>query len=161
MNFTSVALNIPEETNIIFGQTHFIKTVEDLYEIMVGQVPSSRFGLAFCEASGVCLIRSDGNNEELINTSIENMKKVGAGHTFIIMMKDVFPINVLNAVKDCPEVCRIYCATANPVEVILAETDQGRGILGVIDGFAPKGVEEEKDKEYRKNLLRQFGYKRG
>ncbi len=161
MNVTTVALNIPKECNIILGHTHFIKTVEDLYEIMVCQVPSSRFGLAFCEASGVCLIRSDGNDEELINASIANMQKVAAGHTFIIMMKDIFPINVLNAVKNCPEVCRIYCATANPVEVIITETDQGRGIMGVIDGFAPKGVEEGKDKEYRRNLLRQFGYKRG
>ncbi len=161
MNITTVALDIPEESNIILGQTHFIKTVEDLYEIMVAQVPSSRFGLAFCEASGVCLIRNDGNDEELINTSIANMQKVAAGHTFLIMMQDVFPINVLNAVKNCPEVCRIYCATANPVEVIIAETDQGRGIMGVIDGFSPKGVEEEKDKDYRRKLLRQFGYKRG
>ncbi len=160
MNITTVKLNLPEESNIIFGQTHFIKTVEDLYEIMVSQVPSSRFGLAFCEASGVCLIRSDGNDEELINAAIENMNHVAAGHTFIIMMKDIFPIHVLNAVKNCPEVCRIYCATANPVEVIIAETDQGRGVMGVIDGFAPKGVEKEKDKEYRYRLLRQFGYKK-
>ncbi len=161
MNITTVSLTIPEESNIILGQTHFIKSVEDLYEIMVSQVPSARFGLAFCEASGHCLIRSDGNDEALIHTAIENMKEVAAGHSFLILMKEVFPINVLNAVKNCPEVCRIYCATANPVEVIVAETDQGRGILGVIDGFAPKGVEEEKDKEYRRHLLRQFGYKRG
>ncbi len=161
MDFSTVKLKIPEGSNIILGQTHFIKTVEDLYEIMMSQVPSSKFGIAFCEASGDCLIRSDGNDPELIETAISNMEQVAAGHTFIIIMKEAFPINVLNAVKDCPEVCRIFCATANPVEVVIAETGQGKGIMGVIDGSSPKGVEQEKDKTARQDLLRKFGYKRG
>jgi hypothetical protein len=152
-------LVFPEGCNIIFGQTHFIKSVEDLYEIMVGSTPNPRFGLAFSEASGPCLLRTAGTDSEMTKVAEENALKIGAGHTFIIVMKDVFPINVLNAVKACPEVCRIFCATANPVEVILAETEQGRGVLGVIDGFSPKGVEAEKDIQERKALLRKFGYK--
>jgi adenosine/AMP kinase len=161
MDLSTVRLDFPEDGNIILGQTHFIKSVEDLYEIMVTQVPSSRFGLAFCEASGVCLIRSDGNDPELIDCAVANMQKVAAGHAFLIVLKEAFPINVLNAVKACPEVCQVFCATANPVEVLIAETDQGRGIMGVIDGFPPKGVEQEKDKTYRKEFLRKIGYKRG
>ncbi|MEK6776669.1 MAG: adenosine-specific kinase [bacterium] len=161
MDLSTVKLDIPKDCNIILVQTHFIKTVEDLYEVMVGQVPSCRFGMAFCEASGPCLIRSDGNNPELIETAVGNMQKIAAGHTFIIVMKDAFPINVLNAVKNCPEVCTIFCATANPVEAVIAETGHGRGIMGVIDGSPPKGVEQEKDKASRLDLLRKFGYKRG
>lgn len=152
-------LVFPEGCNIIFGQTHFIKSVEDLYEIMVASTPNPTFGLAFSEASGPCLIRTAGTDAGMTKVAQENAFKIGAGHTFIIVMKDVFPINVLNAVKACPEVCRIFCATANPVEVILAETEQGRGVLGVIDGFSPKGVEAEKDIQERKALLRKFGYK--
>jgi len=161
MDFSTVKLEFPKDANIILGQTHFIKTVEDLYEIMVGQSPSSKFGLAFCEASGPCLIRSDGNDPDLVEAATGNMQKVAAGHTFMIIMKDIFPINVLNAVKNCPEVCQIFCATANPVEVVIAETEQGRGIMGVIDGFPPKGTEQENDKENRQVFLRKIGYKRG
>jgi len=152
-------LFFPEGCNIVCGQTHFIKTVEDLYEIMMGSTPNPKFGIAFCEASGPCLIRKAGTDEELINVAVENASKIAAGHTFIVVMKGIFPINVLNAIKDCPEVCHIFCATANPVEVIIAETEQGRGVLGVIDGFPPKGIETEKDIEERKALLRKFGYK--
>ena len=152
-------LVFPEGSNIILGQTHFIKTVEDLYEIMAGSTPNPKFGLAFCEASGPCLVRKAGTDEELIKTAVDNALKIGAGHTFIIVMQDIFPINVLNGVKGCQEVCRIFCATANPVEVIVAQSGQGRGILGVIDGFPPQGVEAEKEIEERKVLLRKFGYK--
>lgn len=160
MNATTEKLDIPEDCNIILGQSHFIKTVEDLYEIMAGQVPGARFGLAFCEASGPCLIRQEGNDSRLMDAAVGNARKIAAGHTFIIVMQDAFPINVLNAIKNCPEVCRIFCATANPVEVILAETEQGRGVMGVIDGFPPKGVETEKDEKDRHDLLRKFNYKR-
>ena len=153
-------LEIPEGHNIIFGQTHFIKTVEDLYEIMMGTAPNSRFGIGFCEASGHCLVRGEGNDETLKEMALKSAARIGAGHTFIIVMKDAFPINVLNAVKMCQEVCSLYCATANPVEVILAQTEQGRGVLGVIDGFSPKGIEKEDDVAWRKELLRKFRYKR-
>jgi adenosine/AMP kinase len=159
MELRSVRLNIPEGCNIILGQTHFIKTIEDLYEILVGSVPNIRFGIAFNEASGPCLIRKEGNESELVNVAVENMREVGAGHSFAIVVKNAFPINLLNAVKLCPEVCSIYCATANPVEVIVAETGQGRAILGVVDGFSPKGVEGEGDIQARKEMLRKFGYK--
>ncbi len=152
-------LEIPEGCNIIFGQSHFIKTVEDLYEIMIGTIPQSKFGVAFCEASGHCLIRGEGNDAAMKEAAVKNAQKVGAGHTFIIMMKDAFPINVLNAVKMCQEVCTLYCATANPVDVILAQTEQGRGVLGVIDGASPKGVEAEDGVAWRKELLRKFKYK--
>ena len=161
MDFSTVRLEIPEEANLILGQSHFIKTVEDLYEIMVSQVPGARFGLAFCEASGPCLIRSEGNDPELTRTAVANMERVAAGHAFCILMKGAFPINVLNAVKACPEVCRIFCATANPVEVLLARTEQGNGILGVVDGLPPKGVEGEEERAARTALLRKIGYKRG
>jgi uncharacterized protein len=153
-------LVIPEGANLILGQTHFIKTVEDLYEILVGAVPGSKFGLAFSEASGHCLIRVEGNDPELIAAATENQRLLAAGHTFNILLKDAFPINVLNAIKLCPEVCRIFCATANPVQAILAQTEQGRGILGVVDGFSPQGVEGDEDRAWRHNLLREFGYKR-
>jgi len=152
-------LEIPEGCNIIFGQSHFIKTVEDLFEIMMGTIPNAKFGIAFCEASGHCLVRSEGNDETMKEAAIKNAAKIAAGHTFVIVMKDAFPINVLNAVKTCQEVCTLYCATANPVEVILAQSEQGRGVLGVIDGFSPKGVEKEEGVAWRKDLLRKFKYK--
>ena len=152
-------LEIPEGANIIFGQSHFVKTVEDLYEILIGSVPGIQFGLAFSEASFHCLIRSVGNDPELEAAAIRNTQNLQAGHTFNILMRQGFPINVLNAIKNCQEVCTIFCATANPVEVILARTDQGSGVLGVIDGSSPKGVEGEKDKVWRKDLLRKIGYK--
>jgi adenosine/AMP kinase len=159
MEIKVVKLEYPEEVNIILGQSHFIKTAEDLYEIMVSSVPGVKFGLAFNEASSVCLIRAEGNDHKLKSLAIANIREIGAGHAFIIIMENAFPINVLNAVKQCPEVCRIFCATANPVEVIVAETEQGRGILGVIDGFAPKGVEDEEEVEKRKKFLRTINYK--
>jgi adenosine/AMP kinase len=160
MELNTVRLSIPENCNIIFGQSHFIKTVEDLYELIVTQCPHCKFGIAFCEASGLCLVRGEGNDEDLKKTAAENAVRLGTGHAFIILLKDAFPINILNAVKSCPEVCRIFCATANPVEVIVAETDQGRGVLGVIDGFSPKGVEAEEDIKTRNEFLRKIGYKR-
>lgn len=160
MELRTVKLEFPEGCNIILGQSHFIKTVEDLYEVMVGGVPGVKFGLAFCEASGARLIRYDGNDPQLIEVAIANAERIAAGHTFIIVMKDAFPINVLNAVKACPEVCRIFCATANPVEVIVAETEQGRGVMGVIDGQPPLGREDEEGINWRKDLLRKLGYKR-
>lgn len=153
-------LEFPEGCNIVVGQSHFIKTVEDLYEIMVGGSPNVKFGLAFCEASGDCLLRVEGNDDELRRVAETNGLKISAGHTFFLVMRDAFPINVLNALKMCQEVCHIFCATANPVQVIIAETDQGRGLLGVIDGTPPKGVEREEDVAWRKDLLRKFGYKR-
>jgi adenosine/AMP kinase len=152
-------LEIPEGCNVIFGQTHFIKTVEDLYEIIVGAVPNAKFGIGFCEASGDCLVRMEGNDEQLKAVAKTNALKIGAGHTFIVILKDAFPINILNAVKMCQEVCTIFCATANPTEVILAQSEQGRGVLGVIDGFPPKGVEKEDGVAWRKELLRKFKYK--
>ncbi|PLZ88633.1 adenosine-specific kinase [Fischerella thermalis] len=159
MEFKSVVMEIPEGSNIIIGQTHFIKTVEDLYEIMVGTSPQVKFGLAFCEASGVCLIRVAGNDRNLEEVATKNAQNLAAGHSFVILLKEAYPINFLNAIKQCPEVCNIYCATANPVQVIVAETEQGRGIMGVIDGFSPKGVESAENVKARKELLRKFGYK--
>jgi len=159
MEIKTVQLSYPEEVNIILGQTHFIKTAEDLYEILVTSVPGIKFGLAFNEASGPCLVRAEGNNDKLKSLAISNIKEIGAGHAFIILIENAFPINVLNAIKQCPEVCHIFCATANPVEVVVAETEQGRGILGVIDGFLPKGVEKEEDIEKRKKFLRTISYK--
>jgi len=160
MELVTVRLSIPGDCNIILGQSHFVKTVEDLFEAMVTAVASPKFGVAFCEASGPRLVRSDGTDPDMVKAAIENAKALSAGHSFIIVMKDCFPINVLNAVKMCPEVCHVFCATANPVEVILAETDQGRGILGVIDGESPVGIEGDNDVKQRKELLRNFGYKR-
>jgi len=159
MELKVVELRIPEGSNLILGQTHFIKTVEDLYEIMVGTSPQVKFGIAFCEASGPCLIRIVGNDRTLQEIATQNAQAVGAGHSFVILLKEAYPINFLNAIKQCPEVCTIYCATANPVQVIVAETEQGRGILGVIDGFSPKGVETDEDVKARQELLRRFGYK--
>ena len=159
MELKSVKIDFPQGSNVIIGQTHFIKTVEDLYEIMVGTSSQVKFGLAFCEASGECLIRVAGNDTILQEKAIANAQELGAGHSFIILLKEAYPINFLNAIKQCQEVCNIYCATANPVEVIIAETEQGRGILGVIDGYSPKGVEKEENIKTRQNLLRQIGYK--
>lgn len=160
METKSVPIRFPEGANIILGQSHFIKTIEDLYEILISAVPGMKFGVAFCEASGPCLIRFDGNDEELKAAAVKIASEVGAGHSFVIVMTDGFPINVLNAVKACPEVCRIYCATANPLEAIVVETGQGRGILGVVDGESPKGVENEDDIKARRDFLRTIGYKR-
>jgi len=157
----SVQIAIPEAANIIIGQSHFIKTVEDLYEIMVTTVPNVKFGIAFNEASGPCLIRSDGNDDDLVRVAVTNCKAMNAGHVFNILMKEAYPINFLDRIKNCQEVCSIFCATANPVEAIIAETDQGCGVLGVVDGFSPKGVETKQDKKDRLGFLRTLiGYKR-
>jgi len=159
MELKLVKLDIPEGSNIILGQTHFIKTAEDLYEIIATTVPQAKFGIAFTEASGPCLIRTEGNSAELITVCVKNLQELGAGHVFCIILRDAFPINVLNQIKNCPEVCRIFCATANPVEVVTAETSQGSGVLGVIDGLSPKGIERAEDKAHRKEFLRKIGYK--
>lgn len=159
MEIKTVVIDIPDGANIIVGQTHFIKTTEDLYEAMINAVPGITFGIAFCEASGPCLIRVEGNDNALKEVAIRNASAIAAGHTFVILMKGAFPVNVLNTVKACPEVCSVFCATANPVQVIVAETEQGRGILGVIDGYRPMGVEGEKDVQNRKQFLRKIGYK--
>jgi uncharacterized protein len=159
MDLKTVAIENPESLNFILGQSHFIKTVEDLYEAIVTTVPGAKFGLAFCEASDVCLVRHAGTDEKLIELAQKNALNLSAGHSFIIFMRDMFPVNILNSVKTVPEVCRVFCATANPVEVIVVETDLGRGILGVIDGFASKGIEGESDIAERKSLLRAIGYK--
>ncbi|HYK92263.1 MAG TPA: adenosine-specific kinase [Acidobacteriota bacterium] len=160
MEFTNIRLSVPEGSNIIVGQTHFIKSAEDLYEIMTTSCPHAKFGIAFCEASGPCLIRVEGNDPDLRKTAAENAISVGAGHAFFVLIRDAFPINVLNAIKACSEVCHVICATANPLEVIVAVTEQGRGILGVIDGYPPKGVETEQDVRARREFLRKIGYKR-
>jgi adenosine/AMP kinase len=159
MELKTVKIEIPEAGNIILGQTHFIKTAEDLYEILAATIPQAKFGIAFTEASGPCLIRKEGNDDGLVDVCIKNLQEIGAGHVFCIILKDAFPINVLNAIRSCPEVCNIFCATANPVEVIVAETEQGRGIMGVIDGFSPKGVESDEEVNKRKEFLRKIGYK--
>ena len=159
MQLKNVRVDIPEGANIILGQTHFIKTAEDLYEILAGASPHIKFGVAFTEASGPCLIRHEGNDPALTDAALSILQSLGAGHVFAILLREAFPINVLNSVKMCPEVCCIFCATANPLEVVVAETDQGRGIMGVIDGSSPKGVETDSDKSARKALLRTFGYK--
>ncbi len=160
MELKTVRLEVPENGNIILGQTHFIKTVEDLYEALATTVPQMKFGLAFNEASGPCLTRVDGNDADLKALAARNAQAVAAGHTFVIALRDAFPINVLNRVQEVPEVCSIFCATANPVEVVVAETEQGRGVLGVIDGFSPKGLESEPDVQARHGFLRKIGYKR-
>lgn len=154
-----VSLKWEDGCNIIVGQSHFIKTVEDVAEIMNSSVPGVEYGLAFCEASGPCLIRTEGNDEKLIGEASECARRVGAGHSFYLIMRKAFPINVLNQIKSCQEVARIFCATANPLQVLVVETDQGRGIVGVVDGFVPKGVEGLQDKKERKEMLRTFGYK--
>jgi adenosine/AMP kinase len=160
MELKSVPLEIPDGGNVILGQSHFIKTVEDLYEALVNTVPQMRFGLAFNEASGPCLTRVDGNDDALKATAARNATAVGAGHIFVIAMRDGYPINVLGRIKDVPEVCSIFCATANPLTVIVAENEQGRGVLGVIDGASPKGVETTEDVTRRREFLRKIGYKR-
>jgi hypothetical protein len=160
MEIQLVQIEKPEPINFILGQSHFIKTAEDLHEALVNSVPGIKFGLAFCEASGKCLVRWSGNDEAMIELAKKNAQAVGAGHSFIIFLADgYFPINVLNAVKAVPEVARVFCATANPTQVLVAQTEQGRGILGVVDGFAPKGMEGEEDRAWRKEFLRKIGYK--
>jgi adenosine/AMP kinase len=159
MEIKTVAVKKGEDVNIIIGQSHFIKTVEDLYEALISSATNIKFGFAFCEASGKALVRAEGNDKNLKDLAIDNALSIGAGHTFFIALKEAFPINVLNRIKMVPEVCRIFCATANPVEVVVAQTPQGRGILGVIDGVSPKGKEEAEDVKWRKDLLRKIGYK--
>ncbi len=159
MELKVIKMNIPEGSNIILGQTHFIKTAEDLYEAIAGTAPSAKFGIAFSEASGDCLIRLEGNDPALIEVAAQNSLALGCGHTFVVLIKGAFPINILNTVKNVQEVCSIFCATANPVEAIVAETDLGRGIMGVIDGCSPKGVEDAAKMGERRRLLRRFGYK--
>lgn len=161
VSFTIVRVEKPADVNVILGQSHFIKTVEDLYEAVAGSVPHARFGLAFCESSGDCLIRIEGNDEELKTLARDNAQAVAAGHSFILFLRDCYPINVLNAIKNLQEVCSIYCATGNPVEVVIAESAQGRGIMGVIDGARPIGVESREGVAWRTAVLRKFGYKRG
>ena len=159
MDLETVRMNIPEGSNLILGQSHYIKTAEDLYEAVAGTAPKSRFGIAFSEASGPCLVRCEGNDPELIGAARENSLDLGCGHTFVILLREAFPINVLNSIKSVQEVCGVYCATANPVEVVVARTEQGGGILGVIDGSSPKGAESEEDVADRRSMLRKFGYK--
>lgn len=159
MELKNVRMEIPEGANLILGQTHFIKTVEDLYEVMVNTVPGVKFAIAFNEASGPCLVRVEANDDELRRAAIANAQAVGAGHVFVVLLRQAFPINVLGRIKDCFEVCSIYCATANPVEVIVAQSEQGHGVLGVIDGSSPKGVEGPEDVAWRKEFLRKIGYK--
>jgi adenosine/AMP kinase len=159
MEFVVVKLETPEGTNVILGHTHFIKTIEDLYEILVTTVPGARFGIAFCEASGPCLIRTAGNDDALREAATRNAQTVAAGHTFVIVLANAYPINILNAVKQCQEVCTIHCATANPVEVVVAVTGLGRGVMGVVDGLPPRGVEGPDDVIARKAFLRKIGYK--
>ncbi len=156
----SVRAEFPPDTNIVIGQTHFIKTIEDIYETVATTVPGGQFGVAFNEASGPCLVRADGNDEELKQVAIKNAQAIGAGHIFVLVLRKAYPINLLNAIRAVPEVCSIYCATANPLEVIVARTENGRGIMGVIDGRGPKGVEGPSDVAARKEFLRKIGYKR-
>jgi adenosine/AMP kinase len=159
MEFRTVEVKIPEGCNIILGQTHFIKTAEDLYELIITTVPQAKFGVAFTEASGPCLIRTEGNDSDLTGECVKTLQDIGAGHLFCILLRDAYPINILNAVKNCQEVCGIYCATANPLQVLIASIGQGNAVIGVVDGFAPKGVETPKDRTDRKDFLRKIGYK--
>jgi uncharacterized protein len=160
LEFKSVRMQFPSDTNIIIGQSHFIKTVEDLYEAVVGTVPQAKFGVAFNEASGPCLTRFDGNDDELVKIAVQNAQSLLAGHVFVLVVRNAYPINLLKAIRNVDEICSIFCATANPVEVVLARSEQGCGVMGVIDGSSPKGVEGENDITSRKELLRKFGYKR-
>src|SRR4051812_34952656 len=160
LNLETVRFELPDGANLILGQTHFIKPAEDIYEAMVNTVPGIKFGIAFCEASGPSLIRAEGNDDELLEAAIRNAEKIAAGHTFVVIMRNAFPINVLGRIKDVPEVCTIFCASANPVEVLVAQSAQGRGIIGVIDGSSPKGVEGEADRTARHSFLRKIGYKK-
>ena len=161
MEFKTVRIQPPENCNIIFGQAHFIKTIEDLYEAIVASVPAAKFGVAFCESSGPCLVRHDGTDPELRNMAAKKALEIGCGHSFIIFLKNAYPINVLDKVKKSDEVCAVYAATANPLEIIIAETEQGRGIVGVVDGLKSKGIETEQDVKARKAFLRKIGYKLG
>ena len=154
-----VKIEMPKDANVIIGQGHFVKTVEDIYEALVNSVPNIKFGVGFCEASGPCLVRCEGNDDGLKKIAAKNALDIGAGHSFIVIMQNAYPINVLKAIKDVPEVCSIYCATANNVEIIVSETEQGKGILGVVDGSAPKGIEDKEEVNKRKELLRKTGYK--
>ena len=160
LEMLSVRMEVPADANIIIGQAHFIKTVEDLYEAVATTVPQAKFGLAFNESSGACLTRSEGNDAALRDTAVRDAQALGCGHTFVLVLQNAYPINVLPAIRNLPEVCSIFCATANPVEVLIAQSEQGRGVLGVIDGSAPKGVESEADVTWRHDLLRKIGYKR-
>jgi uncharacterized protein len=159
MEFLNVKLQIPEGANLILGQSHFIKTAEDLYEVVVNTVPGAKFAVAFSEASGPCLIRVEANDDELRSAAIANAQSVGAGHIFVLLIRQAYPINLLSRVRDCFEVCSIFCATANSVEVIVAQSEQGRGVLGVIDGSSPKGVERPEDRKRRHEFVRKIGYK--
>jgi len=160
LEFESVRMQFPSDANVIVGQSHFIKTVEDLYEAVVGTVPQAKFGLAFNEASGPCLVRCEGNDDELKVVAVRNAQALGAGHVFVLVVRNAYPINLLKALRNVDEVCSIFCATANPVEVVIARSEQGRGVMGVIDGNSPKGVESDADVNARQELLREFGYKR-
>lgn len=160
IDLEAVRMEVPADTNIIVGQTHFIKTAEDMYEAVVNTVPQANFGLAFNEASGPCLTRAEGNNDELRGAAIRNAQALGAGHVFVLIVRNAYPINLLNTLQNIPEVCSIFCATANPLEVIVAKTAQGRGVMGVIDGASPRGVEGPADVTARKEFLRKIGYKR-
>ena len=160
LDVKAVAMEFPADANIIVGQSHFINTVEDLYEAMSTTAPQAKFGLAFNESSGACLTRSEGNDQALRDCAVRNAQALGAGHTFVLVMQNAYPINVLNAIRNVPEVCAIFCATANPVQIIVAESEQGRGVLGVIDGSSPKGIEGQADVAWRHDLLRKIGYKR-
>jgi hypothetical protein len=159
MELKVVKVEAPKDCNLILGQSHFIKTVEDIHEAIVNSVPGAKFGVAFCESSGPCLVRFSGTTEELKKLAADTALKLGCGHCFVVIMRDIYPINILNRIRDVPEVCGVYCATSNPIEVIIAETDQGRGIVGVVDGSKSKGIETEKDMKERKELLRRIGYK--
>jgi hypothetical protein len=160
LELTSVRMETPVESNIIVGQSHFIKTLEDLYEAVTTTVPQAKFGLAFNESSGACLTRSEGNDPTLCDVAVRNAQALGCGHTFVLLLQNAYPINVLSAIRNVSEVCTIFCATANPVEIIVAESEQGRGVLGVIDGSSPQGVETEADRIWRYDLLRKIGYKK-
>jgi adenosine/AMP kinase len=160
MELHAVALDIPTDCNLVAGQAHFIKTAEDLAEIVVTTVPTAEFGLAFCEASGPCLIRTEGNAPDLVAAAVSNAERVASGHTFFLLLRGAYPINMLNAVKQCPEVCRVFCATANPVQMLVAGTSQGRGVVGVVDGNSPRGVEDDAARAARREFLRRIGYKR-
>ena len=160
MSVTAVALEIPADANLVMGQAHFIKTVEDVAEIVVTTVPGAHFGLAFCEASGPCLIRTEGDDPELVSAAVTNAERMGAGHVFVLLLRGAYPINLLNAIKQCPEVCRVFCATANPVEALVMRTAQGAGVVGVVDGGSPRGVEDDAARAQRRAFLRAIGYKR-
>jgi hypothetical protein len=160
LNIESVRMEVPADANIIIGQSHFIKTVEDLYEAVATTVPQAKFGLAFNESSGACLTRSEGSDQTLQDIAVRNAQALGSGHTFVLLLQNAYPINVMHAIRNAPEVCSIFCATANPVEVVVAQSEQGRGVLGVIDGSSPKGIEGQSDIAWRHDLLRTIGYKR-